>query len=178
MSAVALPSPEETIRFGGFFEYESWDKPLKSGRRRLMHKGRSKNLVPLAHLSHILATQYVAGTQVTTWFCGLINNSPSPTLSTANTAASHAAWTELTNYSESVRQTWGTAESGQAVSNASLMTFSINATVAIYGAFIISNSTKGGSTGNLGPESAFDSVQNLVNGQSLRISYTMTAAGA
>jgi len=64
------------------------------------------NAVTTEGLNHILNVEFHGTTQVTTWYVGLINNSPSPSLNAADTLASHAGWTEWTAFSETTRQAW------------------------------------------------------------------------
>jgi hypothetical protein len=54
----------------------------------------------------------------------------------------------------------------------------MNATKTIYGAFMISNSTKSGTTGTLACASAFASSRAVVSGDQLLIAYTLSAADA
>lgn len=96
----------------------------------------------------------------------------------ADTMSSHATWTEVTTYSESVRQTYShAAASSQAVTNsASKATFSINGTVTIYGIFCTTNSTKSGTSGTLISATDFASSKSADNGDTLEVTYTVTAA--
>jgi hypothetical protein len=57
--------------------------------------------------------------------------------------------------------------------------YSINATQTVGGAFLISNSTKGGSTGTLYSASDFTSPgdRSVVSGDTLNVTYTLSLAG-
>lgn len=126
-------------------------------------------------LNHILETEFHSGTQVTTWYIGLIDNAGFSALSNSDTSASHAGWTENTDYSNANRVTWGTgAASGRSVTNASTADFNINGTATIKGIFIISQNTKGGSTGVLWSTAAFGSNVSVQNGDTLKVTYTVS----
>jgi hypothetical protein len=58
--------------------------------------------------------------------------------------------------------------------DASRAIFNINATATIRGAFLVNNSTKGGSTGTLYGEGDFAIARSVVSGDSLSIKITLT----
>lgn len=67
-----------------------------------------------------------------------------------DTMASHAGWTELTSYSESVRQTWvNTGTSGGSITNTPGAVFTCNDASSAIGWALVTNSTKSGTTGTL-----------------------------
>lgn len=117
--------------------------------------------------------KYLAGSAYTAaWFLGLIDLTGYTAVAAGDTAASHAGWTESTAYSNSTRPapSWGAAASGSKASTATA--FNINATATIKGAFLISNSTKGGTTGTLFSAVAFTGGdRSLVNGDTLTVTY-------
>ena len=98
----------------------------------------------------------------------------------ADTMASHASWSEITDYSESTRPTFShAAAASQAITNsASKAQFSINATTSVYGIFCVTNNTKGGTTGTLISATNFASAKSADNGDTLEATYTVTAANA
>jgi hypothetical protein len=84
------------------------------------------------------------------WFMGLISDASYSAIAAANTMASHAGWTEFTDYDQATRPAWGPgAPSSQIITNASPAIFDFNDTGTVKGIFITSNSTKGGTTGIL-----------------------------
>lgn len=135
------------------------------------------NTVVTSGLNTLLTQALAGGSQLTPWYCGLIDNSGFSAIAAADTPSSHSGWTESQAYSQATRQQWtvGSASSGALTSNAN-MTFSINATVTIQGAFIISSSTKGGTTGTLFSAGSFNSTKICVSGQTLTFTYTVTLA--
>lgn len=137
------------------------------------------NTIVNAGLDHALDATLSAGTQITTWYVGLTDGTP--TVAAGDTMSSHAGWAEVTTYSESVRQTWTDAGvSSQSVTNsASTADFSINGTATVGGAFLTSNSTKGGTTGTLFAAEAFSGGdKSLTSGDTLSVTYTVSAADA
>jgi hypothetical protein len=129
-------------------------------------------------LDELLNKFYKGSSYSAAHYVGLINNSPAPTLANADTMASHSGWAESADYSEANRQTitWGTV-SGQSVNNsAAKAVFSINGTVTVYGAFVTTNNTKSGTTGILIATGAFSTPRSLINGDTLNVTVTATAA--
>jgi len=98
----------------------------------------------------------------------------------ADTMASHSSWSEITDYTEGTRPTFShAAAASQAITNsASKAQFSINATTSIYGIFCTTNNTKGGTTGTLISATNFASAKSADNGDTLEVTYTVTAANA
>lgn len=124
----------------------------------------------------LLDIMFNAGTQITTWYCGLVNNSGFTGFDTANdTMASHSGWTEFTSYSESNRVEWTSgAAASQSITNSTAMTFNITASGTLKGIFITSSNTKSGSTGTLFSEKAFASTVDVNNGDQFKVTYTLS----
>jgi hypothetical protein len=128
-----------------------------------------------AGLNDMLSVYFASGTQKTTWYCGLINSSGFSTLSVNDTIASHAGWAELTGYDEATRRTLTFGSPASGVISASVATFTMSGTVAIKGAFFVSDSTKSGATGVMFCTDEFDNEQNLTVGQTLSVTFVKTA---
>lgn len=137
-----------------------------------------ENLVTTQGGASMLNTQFHATTQLTTWYLGLI--SATPTAAVGDTHASHAGWTEITAYSESVRQTYvENAASGKSIDNVgSVATFTINADgTSIGGALLSSVNTKNSSSGTdiLYAVGAFTGGNiTLSNGSTVQVTATFT----
>jgi hypothetical protein len=132
------------------------------------------NLVTTAGKNDAL-DKYLAGSAYTAaWYLGLIDSTSFTAVAAGDTAASHAGWTENTGYSQGSRPTaaWAAASAGsKAFSSAA--SFSINANATIKGCFLISNSTKSGTTGILYSAGLFSGGDKVVqNGDTLNVSYT------
>jgi len=127
-------------------------------------------------LNHILDTQFNGGSQISTWYIGLVDNSGFSAFADADTLASHAGWSEFTSYTESNRVTWSSdAASSRSISNSSTADFSINATGNVKGIFVSSNNVKTtGNTGTLWSTAAFSSVVATANGDTLKVTYTVS----
>ncbi len=126
--------------------------------------------------NYILDTMFNSQTQIaqSAWCIGLISNSGTPTLAATDTMASHL-WTEMVAYSQSTRVAWGPGNaSSQQVTNASAATFDITGTDTLYGVFMTSNNTKGGSSGvPLWTTAAFASTIPVTSGDQIKISYAI-----
>lgn len=162
------------LKVGGYLTFE-----CRNADGTLAWKEVVKNGVTLPALDDVNNVYFGAGTQKTAWYVGLIDNAGFSALSSADTMVSHAGWTENQQYTASTRPQWSVgASSGQTITNASAMAFTMNATATIKGAFVVSNSTKGGTTGTLFATGAFASNQSLSSGQVLNVTYTETSSGS
>jgi hypothetical protein len=126
-------------------------------------------------LNHILDTEFDGGTPITTWYIGIIDNVSFTALAAADTMASHAGWIANEDYTEATHPEWtaGTA-AARSITNAVTVDFSINATVTLKGIFITSQSAKATATGTLWSTAAFASNVAAVNGDTLKITYTVS----
>lgn len=134
------------------------------------------NLVTTAGLNDSLDKHFKAAGYTAAWYVGLTGNSP--TFAAADTMASHAGWSEVTAYDEANRQTLtlGTVAAGSVDNSASKAVFTISTnSTAVGGAFIVSVSTKGGTTGVLYGGAAFSADRTLNDNDTLTITATLTA---
>lgn len=154
----------------GKFTLEIFDKDEK-----LKGKYEAINGVTDVGMNAMLDVVFHSGSQVTTWYIGLIDNASFTALAAADTMSSHSGWIEATIYSESVRQTWGAgAASSRVTTNSAQATFSINSSGTLKGVFLTSVSTKSGTTGTLHSTAAFGSNITVTNGDSVKITYTVS----
>lgn len=174
-AALAMAKPvEEGVGAGGVYTLQCFDK-----EGVLKWETKSHNLVVNVGLQD-MNTKYFSGSAYTAaWFIGLITGPGSGTTFSATDTISSKAWTENTGYSNATRPsaTFGTATTADpsVISNsASPASFSINATSVIAGAFLVSNNTKGGTTGILFSASDFQSPgdRSVVSGDTLNVTYT------
>jgi len=143
---------------------------------RLKWREDFENIVVNEGLNHLLDSALAGQTQITNWYVALKGTG---TPAAGDTMASHGTWTEDQNYSEATRQAWtpNGAASGQSVSNSSSKaTFSINANTTIYGAFLTSSNSKGGTTGKLYAAGDFAAPKTLGAGDQLLVTATFTTA--
>jgi hypothetical protein len=137
------------------------------------------NLVVNQGLDYLLGAALAAQTVVTSWYIGLFSgNYTVIAADTASTIAANA--TEVSGYGAGARQAWTAAEpSGQSVTNsASQASFTFNAALNIYGAFLISSATISGTGGTLFSGAQFGASKSVVSGDQLLLTYTYTAASA
>jgi len=126
-------------------------------------------------LNHILNTQFHGTSQVSTWYIGLVDNDSWTAFADADTLSSHAGWAENSHYTESERVTWAEdAAATRSITNSTTADFSINATGNIKGIFVSSNGVKAGATGTLWSTAAFSSVVSVANGDTLKVTYTVS----
>lgn len=148
-------------------------------RRKLKWIEDVKNLVTTEGKNDELS-KYLKGSSYTAaFYVGLVNSSSFSAFAVGDTAAQIGGsngWLEATAYSESVRQTLtlGSVSAGSVDNTGSKATFSINGTVTIHGAFVITNSTKSGTTGVLFGEAAFSVDRSLASGDSLTVAVTIS----
>lgn len=137
----------------------------------------SHNLVTNAGKDDLL-DKYLKGSAYTAaFYVGLTDGTPTP--AAGDTMASHAGWTEVTDYDESTREalTLGTVSSQSVDNSASKASFAINGSVTVGGAFITTDSTKSGTTGTLYSVAAFSGGDRaLVDGDTLSVTVTLTAS--
>ena len=166
---------ENGIKFAGHGFVQCFDKD-----GNLKWEDTFKNGVVDVGLDHILDTEFHGGSAVATWYIGLIRDDNFTALADADTMASHAGWEEADEYSETPRQEWTEgAPSSEQITNAVTVDFSMNATEVIKGMFLVSNNTKSGGSGTLWATALWSGGDQAVNnGDTLKVTYTITAADA
>ena len=170
----------DKVKAGGVFTIQCHDKD-----GNLKWEDSSHNLVVNVGLQD-MNTKYFTGSSYTAaWYLGLYGAGASNTPAAADTMSSHAGWTEVTDYSQSTRPacSFGTptaADPSVGTNSLSPATFSINATTTVGGAFLTSNSTKGGTTGILFSAADFSSPGDraVVSGDTLSVTYTFSIDAA
>lgn len=129
-----------------------------------------------------LLDKYLAGSSYTaTWYMGLISSSGYSAIAAGDTSSSHAGWTEggggtAPTYSQSTRPApaFASASGGSKATNANVV-FSITGTGTAKGGFLISVSTKDGTTGVLFSAGLFTQGDRaVVNGDTINGGYTLS----
>lgn len=138
-----------------------------------------RNLVVNQGKNDILNVYFADGTATasSSWFMGLISDSGFSSIQATDTAASHGGWSEFTTYSQSTRPLWGQAGPSTGVTtitNASPVTFDITGSGTLKGGFIITNSTKGGTSGKLWAAALFTAAVPVNNGDQMKCTYTLS----
>ena len=162
----------QKLKVAGFFTYEH----VRDGE--VIDTWQEPNLVVDEGINYALDASFSGGTPITTWYVGVYKNNYTPI---AGNVASTFAGAGIANeanaeYDEATRPTWTEAGvSAKTVTNsASPAVFTFNTTVTIYGAFLISNNTKGGLTGTLAAASKFASSRAMLAADVLNVTYTIT----
>lgn len=149
------------------------------GEFELYHNGvlveTSRNIIPLAMRTYIVAAAYGAGAQITSWFIAPFSNAvtPADSLTAANFGATLA---EFTNYTEANRPAWTPAAAANGAIENSVTLATITAGVGggtINGIALLSVNTKGAATGTLGAATRFSSARALLEGDTLQFKYKM-----
>ncbi|MDR3427803.1 hypothetical protein [Silvimonas sp.] len=137
------------------------------------------NLVVNEGLNALLGVMLGGATQIASWYLGLFTGNYTP-VATDAAAVIAANSTETNAYTSATRpQFVPAAPASQSITNsASQATFTFNATVTIYGAFLASSSTISGTTGTLFSAARFSSSKSVVSGDQLLLTYTFSAASA
>jgi hypothetical protein len=183
----------DTVTSGLVAGTRSGDNALALGRFKmacydkdgaLKWEAEEDNLVVNVGLQYMCGTALTSVTQVTSWFIGLYGAGASSTPAAGDTMSSHAGWTEVVPYSNATRPactfaTATTANPSVATNSASVAAFTINATSTVGGAFLVSNSTKSGTTGTLFSAADFSSPGDraVTSGDTLNVTYTLSLAG-
>lgn len=170
----------EGIKGGGVFTVTCFDKD-----GNLKWEAKSHNLVVNVGLQD-MNTNYFKGSGYTAaWYIGLYGSGSTNDPAAGDTMASHAGWTEVTDYSQSTRPTctFGTATTADpsVIDNSgSVAVFSINGTTTVGGAFLTSDNTKNGTSGILFSAADFASPgdRSVVSGDTLNVTYEFSLDAA
>ena len=173
-SLVTRPGLGETVGAGGVYTVECVGADGQVKWTDTFH-----NLVMNGGLANMNGVYFGASAQSTTWYLGLVTGPGSGTTYAAgDTLASHAGWTENTDYTPSGRKavTFGSATTANpsVISNsASPTSFSMNATATIAGAFLCNVSS--GTSGVLFSAGDFTGGdKSVASGDTLNVTYTFS----
>lgn len=155
------------------------------GRVVIEHRDRDDNLKAIYDfpngivdegMEHLLDVGFHGSSQTATWYIGLVDNSGFSAFADVDTLSSHSGWSEFTSYTEANRVEWQEdAASSRSISNSTTADFSINASGNLKGIFVSSNNVKStGNTGTLWATAAFSSVVATANGDTLKVTYTIS----
>lgn len=170
----------QAIAFKNFYELECFDKD-----GNLKWRETFENIVVNTGLNDILNRYWKGSSYTAAHYVGLLDAAVSPiAFAAADDEDTHTGWTEVTAYSEAVRQTLtlGTVSSQSVSNTASKASFSINGTANVEGAFISTSSDKTPASpigGILIAAGAFTGgAKSVGNGDTLNVTVTLTAASA
>lgn len=162
------------VYIGGIFTHEV----IRDGES--LRVGRNHNIVVAEGRTHLLNVLLAGATQVSPWYLGLFKGNYTPVDGDKATNIVANATECQTEYDESARPTFVGSVTGDTGSNdGSKATFTFNATVTIYGAFLISVNTKGSTTGTLFSAGRFeDGQRDMKNTDKLQVGYNLQANDA
>jgi hypothetical protein len=146
--------------------------------QRLEWEDGFENLVVTEGRNLLLDNTFTAIPSSVNWYVGLKD---SGTPAASDTMANHPTWSEMTPYFNTERPAWqrNGAASGGAMSNSgNKAVFWINSSVTVYGAFMTSSDTKGGTSGKLYGVGDFGQPRSAMSGDSInvRIELSITAS--
>ena len=123
----------------------------------------------------LLDTYFDSGTQIAAWFIGLIDNAGFTALAATDTHDTHPGWSEEESYDEATRPEWvNDGAASESITNSVSVDYSINDTAALNGVFVSDDSVKGSvAAGILWATASFSSVLNVINGDTLKVTYTV-----
>lgn len=141
----------------------------------LIGRDLSPNLVTTEGLNSILSVVLAGGAQINPWYLAVFEGNYTP-VAGLTAATFTAAATECTAYAEAARVAYvEAAPSGGVITNAaSRAEFTFNATKTIYGAALVSVSTKSSTSGVLLAAARFSAARAVVNGDVLAVAYSLT----
>jgi len=174
---IAGAKPEDQMTAMGYFTIQCYDKNGK-----LKWEDKNHNLVVNTGLQYMAGVALTSTTQITTWYIGLYGAGASNTPAAGDTMASHAGWTEVAPYAGNRPQVTFVAATNanpSVVTNSTAVAYSINATATVGGAFLVSNNTRGGTTGTLFSAADFSAPgdRTVASGDTLNVTYTLSLAG-
>nr|BDD44147.1 hypothetical protein 19 [bacterium] len=153
-----------------------WHVVIRDRFGNLKEEFTYQNLITNEGLTHIAGVVLGGDTQITAWYLALTSGSPTP--AAGDTLASHGGWTEFTDYDETARPAFsdGGAASQSIDNTASPATFTSSSNGnTVGGAFLVSDNTKGGTTGKLFSVGAFPlGDKNLDTGETVQVDVTYT----
>jgi hypothetical protein len=179
-SVASVRGSTEGLKGGGVFKVACHD-----AQGSLKWEAETPNLVVNVGLQDMNSKYFTGSSYTAAWYLGLYGAGASNDPAASDTMSSHAGWTEVTAYSQSTRPACSfgsaTAADPSVISNSgSPATYSINGTTTVGGAFLTSNSTKGGTSGILFSAADFQSPgdRSVVSGDTITVTYTFSLDAA
>jgi len=165
---------KSTLKLSGHYKVEHWrgDKLLKT------YEG--KNLIVNEGINFILD---LLGNNValTEWYVGLVQDDTTEAIDANTTGADIGTdFTEFTDYTGN-RQLWlatGDVAASKSLVNSAVVTFPMTGSGTIWGIFIVDAATGAGSGVTMWAGTAFSTAAVVVNGDNLKVTYTVNGADA
>jgi len=144
---------------------------------QLVSRNGGHNIVTNVGLDEMLDKVFKASGYTAAHYVGITQASPTP--AAGHTMSSHTGWTEETSYDEATRQTYTTGSvSSQSIDNSGAKAVvTASGSITPGGAFLVTDSTKGGTSGVLICCVAFTGGnESLGSGDTLTTQYTFGLA--
>ena len=177
-SVAAGGATKNGVAGGGVFTVQCFDKD-----GNLKWEEKNRNLVVNEGLQDMNTNYFKGSSYTAAWYIGLVTGpGAGNTYAAGDTLASHAGWSEDSNYSGSRKAvTFGTATTADpsVIDNSgSPSSFSITGTTTVGGAFLCSVAS--GTSGVLFSVSSFQSPgdRSVVSGDTLNVTYTFSLDAA
>lgn len=162
-------------KFRGEFVAECYRKG------KLIWSEKAHNIITNEGLDAILDIMLHGSTQITTWYCTLVESDTAPA---AGMTYATPTYTESTSYDEATRPEYeeAAASSQSTTNSANKATFTISATKTMYGASLVGGgsapTTKGNTAGGgtLFCYAKFSSSRGVVDDDIINLTYTVDAA--
>ena len=179
-SLAKAGSADNKLRAGGIFTVVCRDKD-----GNLKWQSKSHNLVVNVGLADMNTKYFLGSGYTAAWYVGIYGPASTNSPSSSDTMASHAGWTEVTDYTNATRPlaVFGaatTADPSVIANSASPAQFLINASANVGGAFLTTGDLPGGTSGILFSASDFQAPGDRVvqNGDMLNVTYTFSLDAA
>lgn len=141
----------------------------------LLSATKHTNIIPQVGINHIAGLIRGSVAPIANWYLGLFEGNYVPVSGTTAGDLPNNAM-EFTGYSEAARPAWTHTYDGVSViaNSVSRATFTITTEKLVYGGFISSSSTKGGTSGVLLSMARFDTADTVRVGDEYRIAAGIT----
>ena len=168
--AIAVPGISEALQFRGRFDVDH----LRNGQ--LIDRIGFKNAVTTLGKNGIFDWAFRNQANPANWYIGLVDGAGFTAVAVTDSMAAHPGWAEHVAYTEATRQAWTVSAAANAqITNPVPATFNINATGVVRGIFVVSDNVKAGVAGVLWTTGLFPTALNVVNGDQVKITYTVAA---
>jgi len=128
------------------------------------------NLIPQQAIDYVASTLDGSGSVFPSWYVGVFKNDFTPV---AGTTAAQLPTTvgEFVGYSETTRPGWAAVydNTSRLDNSATVAEFTLTQDVTLYGAFLVSEATKGGGAGTLLSIARFPSPKQLETGSTFKV---------
>lgn len=168
------------------FKGEVWLTHIRNGKAICRNEYQGHNIIPTEGLNSLLDTAVGGVSQITAWYCGIFKNNYTPiatnTASNSLGVAGYFGECQDADYDSPATNRPAytiVAASGGVITNAAAAaSFTMAASITVYGAFIASSQAKTATTGKLLAAKQFASSRAVVDNDVLLVTYQITATSS